>query len=319
MCLLFPACSEISIYVAKSLRDPVSEVKLPPLCSFFHSLPRAVAEALYRWVVQSSFLIVKIQTDVDDQVILDEHCGFLARILKIVLHPKMRHLEGDFTIDLRNFKNFYICEQSEDVPEDVHLEVHGLQVTEELLGENSKVAEISQTFAEFLATAPGLETFTPGLFVTDRSQPTSAEPHKMSLCFSSPQVAINLVQRCPLLTTLSLLGYEDLSDIVLEFLSGEHEESAGLVGLESLQLPERSYITEHGVRSLLQRLPRLRLLSFPGDTVEKHSCPGNLGKVFELDWEPMFGPCLKLENFSQMLATSSGGVEVNRPEHESVV
>ena len=100
---------------------------------------------LYHWLVQASLLIVKIQTDLDDQVdpiieigiekmivpngssgtwselrglnfclqvILDEHCDFLTRILKLVLSPKLRHLETDFTIDLRNFKNFQLTDQS---------------------------------------------------------------------------------------------------------------------------------------------------------------------------------------------------------------
>ena len=79
------------------------------------------------------------------------------------------------------------------------------------------------------------------------------------------QVAINLVRHCPLLTRLSLLGYEDLSDIVLEFISGELGESGGgLRNLETLRLPDRSYVTEVGVASVLQRLRYLRILVFPG-------------------------------------------------------
>ena len=35
-----------------------------------------------------------------------------------------------------------------------------------------------------------------------------------------------------------------------------------------------------------------------------------MGKVFEMDWEPNFGPVLPLTNFSQMMSVSSGGVEV---------
>ena len=113
------------------------------------------------------------------------------------------------------------------------------------------------------------------------------------------QVAINLVKCCPNLSCISLVGYEDLSDIVLEFISGEHVESTGLNLLETVHLPDRSYITEQGVCSLLQRLPFLKRLNFPG----------NLGKVFDLQWEPLFGESLLLENFSQMMASSSGGVE----------
>ena len=77
---------------------------------------------------------------------------------------------------------------------------------------------------------------------------------------------------------LSLLGYEDLSDIVLQFISGEHQvcrekalimyycfkESQGLRLLEKLVLPNKSYITELGVLSLLQNLQFLQILEFPG-------------------------------------------------------
>ena len=38
---------------------------------------------------------------------------------------------------------------------------------------------------------------------------------------------------------------------------------------------------------------------------------GNLGKVFDMDWEPYFGPHLTLENFSHLMTVTSGGVEVN--------
>ena len=222
-------------------------------------------------MLRSCCLLVKIQTDVDDKVILDEHCDFLERMLNVILDPKIKNIESEFTIDLRNFKNFDIRNQPEDVPEDAHLDLHGLQATEELLNENTKITNISETLAKFLETSSSLETFLPGLFITDRSQDISGDPHKVSICFTSPQVAINLVRHCPLLTRVSLLGYEDLSDIVLEFISGEHEQSTGLRSLEVLQLPERSYITEQGVRSLLQHLPLLRLLSFPGDHLHSYS------------------------------------------------
>ena len=35
-----------------------------------------------------------------------------------------------------------------------------------------------------------------------------------------------------------------------------------------------------------------------------------MGKVFDLDWEPIFGSSLPLTNFSQLLTSSSGRVEV---------
>eukprot|EP00092_Neocalanus_flemingeri_P055234 GFUD01065188.1.p1 GENE.GFUD01065188.1~~GFUD01065188.1.p1 ORF type:complete len:110 (+),score=25.94 GFUD01065188.1:57-386(+) len=96
------ACSEISIYVAKTIREADSEEKLSNLYKFFQSMPRLVIETLYYWVVRSGFLFIKIETDVDDQVLLDDHCDFISRMLGIILQPNMRNVEQDFTIDLRN-------------------------------------------------------------------------------------------------------------------------------------------------------------------------------------------------------------------------
>ena len=96
-------------------------------------------------------------------------------------------------------------------------------MTEESLHQQPKILQISDEFSKFLQSAEDLQTFVPGLYVIDRSQRVSAEPHKMSLCYTSPQVVINLVNNCCNLTNLSLFGYEDLSDIVLTFISGEHQ------------------------------------------------------------------------------------------------
>ena len=81
---------------------------------------------------------------------------------------------------------------------------------------------------------------------------------------SSPAVIIQLVKHCHNLRSLSLLGYEELSDIVLEFISGEHEDSPGLSRLESITLPDKSFLTPEGVRSLLRHLPLLHTVNFPG-------------------------------------------------------
>ena len=67
-------------------------------------------------------------------MILDEHCDFLTRVLKLVLSPKLRHLETDFTIDLRNFKNFQLKEHNleEEEEEEEQLEERGIKVIETL-------------------------------------------------------------------------------------------------------------------------------------------------------------------------------------------
>ena len=74
------------------------------------------------------------------------------------------------------------------------------------------------------------------------------------------------------------------------------------------------------VRSLLQFLPKLQSVEHPGLllmlNVERFLessfilFSGNMGKVFDLSWEPLFGPHLALTNFSQLMTVTSGGVEV---------
>ena len=150
-----------------------------------------------------------------------------------------------------------------------------LKVTEQCITDNPTIMKISECFAEFLKRAENLETFSPGLFVTDRSQ-DQVEPRQLSLCYrwvgprlqfnvyplaSSPRVVVELVRHCPLVSHLSLQGYEDLCDPVVLHLA------AGLPRLAHLTLPERSFVTEHGVAGLLARAPRLHTLLFPGDAL----------------------------------------------------
>ena len=69
---------------------------------------RLITETLYFWVVRSGFLMIKVQTDLDDSVVLAEHCDYIVKILSVILQPNIKTLEQDFTIDLRNFGNFQI-------------------------------------------------------------------------------------------------------------------------------------------------------------------------------------------------------------------
>ena len=100
--------------------------QLLKLYQFFQSMPTQIIETLYFWVVRSGFLLIKVETEVDDQVVLKSHCDFIVKILKIILQPCMKHVEQDFTIDLRNFKNFTINE-NEAVTEET-LDQFGLMV-----------------------------------------------------------------------------------------------------------------------------------------------------------------------------------------------
>ena len=95
-------------------------------------MPRLVIETLYYWVVRSGCFLIKIETDVDDQVILNDHCDFIGKMLSIVLQPNMKNVEQDFTIDLRNFKNFEIKDGNKNIPKET-LELLGLKVFEYFL------------------------------------------------------------------------------------------------------------------------------------------------------------------------------------------
>ena len=120
---------------------------------------------------------------------------------RVILHSNMRSIHQNFTVDLRNFNNFQVP-PSDNLEQ---LSEYGIQVlqyqssfqcfvvirllsfvifqvVEQNIAENAKIKEISELFAKFLETAPGLENFSPGLFVTDRSQ-NDMEPHTFSLCF----------------------------------------------------------------------------------------------------------------------------------------
>ena len=68
-----------------------------------------------------------------------------------------------------------------------------LKVTEQCITDNPTIMKISECFAEFLKTAENLETFSPGLFVTDRSQ-DQVEPRQLSLCYRwvGPRLQLNV-------------------------------------------------------------------------------------------------------------------------------
>ena len=76
-------------------------------------MPRLVTETLYFWVVRSGFLLIKVQTDLDDSVVLEDHCDYLVKILTVLLQQNMKSVEQDFTIDLRNFNNFQLNDCNE--------------------------------------------------------------------------------------------------------------------------------------------------------------------------------------------------------------
>ncbi len=166
----------------------------------------------------------------------------------------------------------------------------------------------------------------PGIFVTGRGVATSSgddsdvnddgdgvgvgvgvgeneDCAKYSLCWSDPQLIIRLVDRCPMLTVLDLDGYEQLNDLVLEYIVGgrcsgdgsgnDDGSGGGLKRLRELTLPRRSFVTADGFRTLLEHLPEL----------ERIRHPGKMGQVFA--WgRPMAafgdGVSLPLRQFCQV-------------------
>ena len=51
----------------------------------FELMPRLVNETLYFWIIRSGLMMIKVQTDRDDQILLEEHCDFIVRILRFGL------------------------------------------------------------------------------------------------------------------------------------------------------------------------------------------------------------------------------------------
>ena len=122
------------------------------------------------------------------------------------------------------------------------------------------------------------------------------------MCWVQPQVIINMVRHnsASTLTSLNLEGYEELNDLVLEFISGVNEEdddddddeeeekdcgvnsssnilddenkkidskenkTRGLRQLINLTLPAKSFVTTSGLRVLLENLPCLETIKNAG-------------------------------------------------------
>ena len=74
------------------------------------------------------------------------------------------------------------------------------------------------------------------------------------------------------LTSLNLEGYEELNDLVLEFIAGVDQETTnsnsniekGLKQLTNLTLPIKSFVTPYGLKILLENLPLLEVIKNAG-------------------------------------------------------
>ena len=61
----------------------------------FELMPRLVNETLYFWIIRSGLMMIKVQTDRDDQILLEEHCDFIVRILRFGLSASIGNFFGN--------------------------------------------------------------------------------------------------------------------------------------------------------------------------------------------------------------------------------
>ena len=102
----------------------------------------------------------------------------------------------------------------------------------------------------------------------------SSTLQQVTLCWIQPKLIINLVRHhsSDCLTSLNLDGYEELNDLVLEFIAGVDQETIendtgknrGLTHLCNLTLPVKSFVTPYGLKILLENLLFLEVIKNAG-------------------------------------------------------
>ena len=103
------ATGKIEKYYQLYAKVRLSQIRVSTFpCLKYNTSFRLITETLYFWVLRSGFLLIKVQTDLDDSVVLADHCDYIVKILSVILQPNIKTLEQDFTIDLRNFGNFQV-------------------------------------------------------------------------------------------------------------------------------------------------------------------------------------------------------------------
>ena len=272
------------------------------LVNLFEHLPQSLAEETGYYVLQAAFAVIhhcgsQCDTDLDDAVLIQEHCSYLNKVLSKLLDQKSRFIDVNFEIDMRTFANFKSSGHPEEdqsvIPEQVIL-------TEQLAQENDSVSELSKTFVKHFESGDlKLEVFNPGLFIIDRPKEEDfdiEEVHKVSLCWNEPQVLISLVDNCRSLQTLNLLGYEELTDLALNYIAGTIGHSSGLKSLIEITLPKKCFVTTEGIRSLIENLPKLELIENQG----------KMGTMLQVQNLPS---TYNLREFSQLESTTSGELE----------
>ena len=138
-------------------------------------------------------------------------------------------------------------------------------------------------------------------FLKSNGNHLSGEPHKISLCWNQPQILIDLVEKAPKLTSLNLIGYEELTDLALEYISGKVGYATGLKLLNEIVLPKKCFVTPEGLRVLIENLPLL-------EVIENQGKMGVMLQNQHLVLPPGQNKFL-LKEFSQMESITSGGLE----------
>ena len=85
------ACSSISIHISNTLRSCNEDI-IVKLVEMFELMPRLVNETLYFWIIRSGLMFIKVQTDKDDQILLEDHCDFIMKILRFGLSASILKL-----------------------------------------------------------------------------------------------------------------------------------------------------------------------------------------------------------------------------------
>jgi len=249
----------------------------------FDVLPHSCAEELSYYVLQAVFGVIhhncaNCDEELDDKVLISESCNYLNNVLSKLLHPR-------FNGDMFNFKGY-------------------------MLNRVHKKLETVNSGPDLNQNKSGLLVFNPGLFIIDRQNPDddlSGEPHKISLCWNQPQILIDLVEKAPMLTSLNLIGYEELTDLALEYISGKVGNTSGLKSLNEITLPKKCFVTPEGLRVLIENLPRLEVIENQG----------KMGVMLQNQHLvlPTGQKHFLLKEFCQMESVTSGGLEDDEVEN----
>ena len=232
-----------------------------------------------------------------------------------LLDNRVQHIDVNFNIDMRTFSNFKMDQLTLHHGDGDREETEKIVLSEQLVSDNDSLFIISRTIHDFLqtydcSTANGLKVFNPGLYIIDRQSPEddATEPHCISLCWNRPELLITLVQKAPQLSSLNLTGYEELTDLALEYIAGQAGHSPGLKLLTDITLPKKCFVTCDGIRALLENLIHLEVIENQGKmgamVSDKHL------KV------PLGQQHFKLKQFCQTESITSGGIDEDNQEEE---